>query len=333
MNDWNISESAAALHSDALVWDMVVPLAPMVKNDFELLPRYHAAGTNFVSLTVAGDDCGVAEGMHRMAWARAELKARADRYVFVERTEDIGRAKVEGKLAIGLHLEGTRCMDRDLDMVQLYYDLGIRHCILAFNMSNSAAGGCAEIDDVGLTRFGIRLAEAMNRVGMIIDLSHTSIRSTMEVMERTSDPVIISHSNASGVYSHYRNVTDEQIRACAGTGGVVGISGSATYLGDERSSNEAIFAHIDHIVQLVGPKYVGLGMDFVNDVEALRGYILARPEEWPEKDGRGFDKLGYAPPEQVPGLTELMLRKGYAEADVRSILGENFLRLCEKTWK
>jgi membrane dipeptidase len=303
-----------------------------VGNDFPLLDRFARAGTNFVSLTIAGDDVGTGEAMHRLAWARAAIRG-SDRLALVERADDIARAKQEGRLAVGLHLEGTRCLERDLDMVQLFYDLGIRHGILAFNMNNSAAGGCADLDDPGLSRYGRRLVAAMNRAGMIVDLSHTGDRSTLQVMEMTTAPVIISHSNARAVVTHYRNVSDEQIRACARTDGVVGISGSSAYLGVEPATAAAMFRHIDHIAQLVGPRHVGLGTDFVADTKALLGYINARPEEWPDNQGQGYRSIHYAPPETLPELTELMLAHGYDEASALGVLGENWLRVCRAAWK
>lgn len=332
MNAQSISPQAVALHRRALVWDMILPLAPVVGNDFPLLSRFVAAGTHFVSLTIAGDDVGTGEAMHRLAWARAAIRSD-DRLALVEQADDVLRAKQAGRLAVGLHLEGTRCLERDLDMVPLFYDLGIRHGILAFNMNNSAAGGCADLDDPGLSRYGRRLVAAMNRVGMIIDLSHTGDRSTLQVMEMTDAPVIISHSNARAVVPHYRNVSDEQIRACAGTGGVVGISGSSAYLGVEPVTAEAMFRHVDHIAQLVGARHVGFGTDFVADTKALLGYINARPEEWPDNQGKGYSSIDYAPPETLPQLTELMLRHGYGEADILGVLGDNWLRVCRAAWK
>lgn len=328
----SLSEKAQALHKEALVWDMILPLAPEVGNDFKLLERFVAAGTDFVSLTIAGDDLPLGDAMRRLAFARAGIAANPALQLVLQ-ADDILAAKAAGKLAVGLHLEGTRCLDRDAGVLELYYALGIRHGILAFNRNNDAAGGCAEVDDVGLSRYGRRLVKEMNRLGMIIDLSHTSRRSTLEVMEMTQAPVIITHSNADAVFSHYRNVTDEQIKRCAASGGVVGLSGSSAYLGTLDTKAPAFFRHLDHMVQLVGPKHVGIGTDFVADVPALIRILGERPDEWPSNQGKGFLEMSYMPPEELVWVCELMLSKGYSEADVRAILGENWLRVCRQVWR
>ena len=197
---------------DALLWDMVLPLAPSVGNDFDLIDRFRAAGHSYVSLTIAGDDCGLAEAIHRLAGARRAIH-EAPTLRLVESVDDVLAAKADGKLAVGLHLEGTECLERDLDALDIMYELGIRHAILAFNLNNSAAGGCADLADSGLTRLGLRLVDRMAELGMLLDLSHMGERSTFEAMDRFGMPCVFTHSNAKALHAHYRNLTDEQARA------------------------------------------------------------------------------------------------------------------------
>jgi membrane dipeptidase len=331
--NWGVGEAAAKLHREALVWDMVLPLQASAGNDISILEQAHAAGFDFVSLTIAGDDCGVGEAIRLLASARRQI-ARADgKYVLATAADDITNAKSSGRLAVGLHLEGTRCLERDVAMIDIYYALGIRHNLIAFNLSNSAGGGCADEVDGGLTRFGRRVVDEMNRVGMVIDLSHVGYRTTLDILDRSQEPCIISHSNPQGVWPHYRNVRDDQIRRCAAGGGVVGISGSSAYLGVETSTVEAVFRHIDYVAQLVGADHVGLGLDFVREANTLARYIVANSDMWPPFQGRDFGGLTFLPPEKVPRLTELMLNRGYHTPDIRKILGENFLRVMKRVWK
>lgn len=330
--DWKILQHAEQLHCDAVVWDMVWPLEPWCGNDWDKLSRFRAAGIDVLSVTLAGDNHNIGQAVQRIAAARRRICSEPDDLRLVESVEDVHAAKCSGRLAVALHLEGTRCFERNLDMVEAFYQLGIRHTLLAFNQANSAGGGCAEKADGGLTRFGVELVREMNRVGMLLDLSHTGRRTSLEALEGTGRPAVFTHSNAAALAPHFRNLDDEQARACAATGGLVGVSSSSEYLGVEHASPEAIFAHIDHWVERVGPRHVGLGLDIVFDAEALSAWIRTRPEEWPGTDSPDWPGFNYATPEAVPRLTELMLDHGYADDDVRAILGGNYLRICGEVW-
>lgn len=333
MKDWNVSEKAARLHSESLVWDMVFPIEPWCGNGYDKLPRYRAAGFDLVSLCLAGDNHNIGEAIQRIGSARREILEQPDKYVFVQSTNDILRAKQESKLAIFFHCEGTRCFERNLDMVETFYALGIRHTLLAFNQTNSAGGGCAEKTDGGLSNYGRMLVAEMERVGMMVDLSHTGRKTGLDAMEMATHPMIFSHSVADSVHPHFRNLTDEQIRACARIGGVIGMSGSNGYLGDEKSENETIFRHIDHVAELVGPEYIGLGLDLVFDNDALNAWIRTRADEWPGADSPDWPGFSYAVPEQIPGLTQLMLDHGYDEQVIKGILGGNWMRVCQQVWR
>lgn len=317
--------------SGALVWDMVFPLEPWCGNDYAQLARFHAAGFHVISLTLAGDNHTIGEGIQRVAAARAHILGNADRYVLVERTADVDRARSENKLAVAFHLEGTRCFERNLDIIDAYYQLGVRHTLLAFNQANDVGGGCAERADAGLSKFGESVVRRMERVGMLLDLSHTGHRTTMDAMAIATKPCVFTHSMVDAVQPHFRNLKDDQIRACAKTGGVVGMSGSGEYMGDLACSNEAIVRHVDHIVQLVGAEHVGLGLDLVFDAEALNRWIRSRPEEWPQARDPSWPGFRYATLEQIPALTDLLLKR-YSETDVRNILGENWRRVCAQVW-
>lgn len=323
--------SGETLYEGALIWDMVLPFVDAGPSGSALLKRFARSGHDFVSLTVAGDHDSFTGAVEKLAKVRT-LARNENEFLFVEKVEDIVSAKAQGKLALGVHLEGTNCMERRIDLVQVFYDLGIRQCIPAFNLNNSVAGGCADRMDPGLSRFGERLIDEMQNTGILVDLSHTGYRSSMEAMERARRPMIFSHSNAKTLAPHYRNLEDDQIAACAKTGGVIGISGASIYLGDPAASAETFLRHVDHIVEIAGPEHVGLGTDYVEDTEDLARYILGNADEWP--DGLGLpDRMPtYRPPEQLPELIDCMVRHGYDDALIRGLLGENFLRVCRDAW-
>ena len=324
MTEWNISEEAAALHSEALVLDMTMPWLNYLPLDEQVEPlrRMAASGYTFVSLTLAIDSTSLNNTMHIIAKERAYFLANADKYVLVETVDDIRRAKQEKKLAIGFHFQGTNPISSDLNMVETYYKLGVRHMLMAYNKKNDVGDGCSERTDGGLTRFGVALVEEMNRIGMMVDVSHTGYRTSMDVFEVSPDPVVFSHALPLALWDTPRNIRDDQIKACAKSGGVIGFNGCGTFLGDNVTDTETMLRHIDYLAELVGPQHVGVGLDYVSDPMALAVYM-----------GADWGDTNFADPEQLPEITEGLLMRGYSEANIRSILGENWIDLAQRVWK
>jgi membrane dipeptidase len=219
----------------------------------------------------------------------------------------------------------------DLNMVSLYYKLGVRALLLCYNQKNSVGDGCHEPGNAGLSSFGRLLIAEMNRVGMLVDCSHTGYRTTMEAMEASSAPVLLSHSNARVLRDHERNVWDDQILACAQTGGVIGVNGMGIYIADNDASNEAMFRHIDHICDLAGWQHVGLGLDLVYFADGFYKLIRSKPDMYPPAEYPIPQE--FFQPEQLPGLVEMMLERGYTTEQVKGILGENYLRVARQVWK
>lgn len=328
-----ISKQCQALLDRGFMWDMIWPVDASIGNDIRHLADFRAAGVNFISLTVGNDDDTSARALARVAQARAFLRENSDTYAFVTSVQGIRAARRDGKMAVGLHFGGTRCLERNLDLVETFYALGVRHNLLVFNYTNSTGGGCAEIPDRGLTKYGEAMVREMNRVGMLLDLSHTGVQTSLDAMAISTKPVMFSHSNAQRVHNHYRNLTDEQIRACAATGGVVGMSASSGYLGVAQSSAAAICNHIDYVVGLVGDDHVGLGLDIVFEYEKLNAYIKTRPDQWPEALKPNWPGFNYLRPANIPEIADELLRRGYSEDSVLKIMGGNFMRICEQVWQ
>jgi membrane dipeptidase len=326
---------ATALHRDALVWDAhaCMPLHPDA--DLGALARHRAAGVDFVSINVGMDMNPLAQILTTLASFRAQLRRRDDLFVPVEDAGDIERAKAGGKLAVAFDLEGGVPLCERPEMVQLFYDLGVRQIHLAYNRNNALGGGCYD-DDVPLSALGRRIVGAINDAGMLMDCSHTGYRTSMDVMASSRTPVIFSHSNPLALAANARNVRDDQIDACAATGGVVCVNGVGRFLGDPEAGTAAIVRHVDHLVQRIGPEHVGLGLDYEyaqNLDDAPPG--LDRAHWWPPAHGYGKEgpRIRIAAPEQFPEITAGLLDLGYAEAAVRQILGGNMLRLARQVWR
>ena len=320
----------ASLVRDALVWDAhgCLPLSP--GSDVSGLARYAASGVDFVSINIGMDFNPLADCVKTLAYFRRWVGERPEQFVLAGTVDDVERAKREGKLAVAFDLEGTEPLDGDLDMVSFYYDLGVRQMLMAYNRNNRGGAGCMG-EDVGLTPFGRAVVEEMNRVGMLVDCSHTGYRSSMEMMEVSTAPVIFSHSNPRALWEHDRNVRDDQILACARTGGVVGVNGIGIFLGDNDTRSERVVDHVAYVAELAGPEHVGIGLDYSFDQEELQDFVKNHPEVFPA--GAKFDAISFVEPEQIPEIADLLAARGFSEAEVRGILGGNFLRVARRVWK
>jgi membrane dipeptidase len=323
---------ARRLLEQTLVWDNhgCMPLRPHDTAFLPQLMRYAKAGVDVVSLNVGFDAVAWENTPQMLAMFRHWIRSHPGRYRLVETVADIRRARRERRLGVFFDIEGGGALNGRLEMVELYRDLGVRWMLIAYNRNNQLGGGCMDVDR-GLTRFGRQVVTEMERVGMTVCCSHTGYRTTMDVMRHATRPVIFSHSNPLGVWRHRRNIRDEAIRACAGTGGVVGINGIGIFLGANDNRPETVVEHIDYVAQLVGPRHVGLGLDFEFDMAEAEEYVKAHPEMFPPKEGFA-NGMRIVPPESLAAIAAGLLARGYRKADLRAILGGNFLRVAQATW-
>jgi membrane dipeptidase len=332
MRDWGISSDAADLHRDALVWDMTLPIITpgTPEQKAALLPRLQRAGIDVQSITLAVDGIDFRTAAGQIAIHRRFVQQQGDTSLLLESADDVVRAKREGRLAVGFHFQGTAPFEESLGWVDLFYQLGVRHALMAYNEKNRVGCGCHVPEDTGLSDFGRSLIREMNRIGMIVDCAHTGYRTTMETFEASESPVIVSHTNVYELRDHPRCVRDDQIEACAKQGGVLGITGLSEFLGKGAPSVERWVDHVDHVANLVGPAHVGLGLDYVFDLPTFESFVRSNPERYPPEE---YGEMAQLELEQVPQITQELLRRGYSESEVRGILGENWLRVCREIWK
>ena len=331
MNHPPISSDALRLHRDALVWDMTLPIitpgSPERKQS--LFRRAAAAGFDYISITLAVDLYDFRAAATELARHRSFVAEHGDIAVLADSTAAIGEARAAGKLAIGFSFQGTAPFESELGFVDLFYELGVRHALMAYNDQNLVGSGCHVAVDKGLTAYGRELVAEMNRVGMVVDCAHTGYRTTMETIEASTSPVIISHTNARALTDHPRCVRDDQIKACAGSGGVVGMTGLNIFLGGEATPRR-LADHIDHVADLVGPEHVGLGLDYVYDLETFQKFTDGSPELY--SPDANYSNMSQIELEDAPRITEELLARRYNETEVRGILGENWMRVCHQVW-
>lgn len=259
-----------------------------------------------------------------------------DRLIHVRRAEDIVQARREGKLAVMLGFQNGTHLDRNLANVDFFHGLGIRQIQLTYNELNALGAGCTERADVGLSDFGVAVVERMNELGMLVDLSHCGVRTTLDAIEVSKRPVIVSHSNCRALNDNMRCKTDEQIRKLAARGGVIGITTVNFFVSNKpRSTLDDYIAHIEHVVKLVGIDHVGIGTD-----SSVPGWRVNFPDEKTFWDFHG--QFSFKPgadvrwppfieeldvPEKFHVIRRRLLQKGFSASDTAKVLGGNFMRI------
>lgn len=316
-------------------WDAHACLPQHPLADFTPVRRLHAAGVNYVSLNVGADMNPLSQVMSVIAGYRATIAADPERYALVSSVDDIIQAAADGRMAISFDLEGALPLLEQPDMVALYAQLGVRQIHFAYNRNNSVADGCHDVAR-GLTPLGQRMVEAVNENGILMDCSHTGRLCSLEIMNASSQPVIFSHANPYTLVQHGRNVTDEQIRACAATGGVVCVSGLSFFLGSAQPDANDVARHVAYIADLVGIKHAGIGLDICFQQPGLddtppgdfdAGYW------WPASAGYSADKPpSFTPPEVWRELPAALRRAGMSEAEAELVLGRNMMRVAQQVW-
>jgi membrane dipeptidase len=319
-----------------LTWEAhtCLPLSP--RADFAPLDAYRAAGVDYVSINVGMDMNPLSQVMSVIAGFRATIAAHPERFVLVSTVAEIERARASGRLAIGFDLEGAMPLLEEPAMVALYRDLGVRQIHLAYNRNNNVADGCHDVER-GLTPLGRRIVAAVNAAGMLMDCSHTGRRCSLDVMAVSTQPVIFSHSNPLALVEHGRNVTDEQIRACAATGGVICASGVSMFVGTRTPTAVDVARHAAYVADLVGVDHAGIGFD-VSFQEP--GVDDTPPGDfdatywWPKAAGydRAIAKSAYPPVAAWRDLPAALSATGMTADEAARVMGGNMARVARGVW-
>ncbi|HVN33648.1 MAG TPA: membrane dipeptidase [Casimicrobiaceae bacterium] len=312
-----------------------LPLSPDA--DFAPLDEYRAAGVNYVSVNIGMDMNPVSQVLSVIAGFRRRIAARPDRYLLAASVADIEQAAASGRLAIGFDLEGALPLQGEPAMVALYRDLGVRQIHLAYNRNNSVADGCHDVER-GLTDLGRRIVAAVNDAGLLMDCSHTGRRCSLDIMAASTKPVIFSHSNPAALVEHGRNVTDEQIRACAATGGVVCVSGVSMFVGSREPTVEHVARHAAYVADRVGVEHAGIGLDisFVQPgIDDTPPGAFDAGYWWPKSAGydRALTRSTYPPISSWRVLSTALQATGMTRDEAALVMGGNMARVAGNVWR
>ncbi len=240
-----------------------------------------------------------------------EVEKFGDKIIIMDKSEDIIKAKRNGKIVALISLEGGEPIQYNPILLKAFYKLGVRAISLTWNERNMLADGVSESrTGGGLTNLGLQVLEEMQKIGIIVDVSHISEAGFWDIIENCRKPIIASHSDCRALCEHPRNLTDEQIKAIAEKNGVIGINFYPKFLVKKGEATiDDVIKHMEHIIKIAGIDYVGLGSDF---------------------DGISSTPKGLEDVSKLPNLTAKLLERGYSKNDIKKILGENFLRVIRQ---
>jgi len=272
---------------------------------------------------------------------KARAETHADKILIALRARDFERAKRERKLAILMNFQDATMLDGDARNVEALHALGMRCFQLTYNSRNLLGDGCTERTDAGLSDFGVAVVEKMNAVGVLVDLSHCGRQTTLDGIAFSRKPVAITHTMIQSLRpGHPRAKTDDQLRALAEKGGVVGIAALGYFIGPDpggATTIETYADHIEHAVNVAGAEHVGLSTDF--PVRGLASW--ATREGWYEPRLRSFKPSydvkwppwipGLDEPERFRNLTRVLSGRGWKSSSLELLLGRNWLRLFSDT--
>ncbi len=337
-----ISPEAERIHRSSIIVEAHRDVFEMVrlKNAGErypvintILPRLKKGGVTATFYAICGDAVSHSKGTYRYLSAalenidalRQEAEASGGKIKFILSADDIPGTPSTDTHYFLLSFEGGRPLEGRLEHLRNFYHLGLRAMQITWNLRNELADGVGEEKTGGgLTRFGASVVREMNRLGMLVDLAHISRTGFFHVLDVAEGPVVCSHSNCKKLYLHPRAIDDEQIKALAKTGGVLGINAIATQVADKNPTLDKLVDNVSHIVDLVGIDHVGLGLDFVKD----DGPLHPDDELFNASDNKLLPDLENE--EDLMNLTDRLFRRGFKENEIKKILGENFLRVLRQ---
>lgn len=331
---------AEELHKSSIVIDATCPLA----NHQEYWRNYIDGGFTAIAPTINMPPNFVRDTIQRLGVWLAKIRDNSDTLMHVLTVEDIYKAKEDSKLGLIFHFQGSTPFETDLNNVGVYHKLGLRMVQLTYNIKDFVGDGCAERTSCGLSDFGLKLIAELDRSGIVVDCAHTSYQTTMDAIEASTNPVIVSHGNAMAVRDHKRNLPDDVLKAIANNKGSVGLTGYPDFVSEGKPpSLEDLVDHAEYMANLIGIDHVHIGMDYfwaqkgvASDEEAWAVYndFVARgiwsPSEYsppPLMYPDGIDM-----PEKIGNLTAALLKRGFTDEDVKKILGLNLIRVFKQVW-
>ena len=341
-----IAPAARELYARSLILDCnsAPPLnngkVPLPQSDLDLVRN---SGVNLLKLTLGGSNSDFVSTVDLLGFVQRICEVHPDYLMQVRVPSDMERAKRENKLGIIFSFESAEMLDGDLDRIEIFRDLGVRVMQFSYNKTSPFGAGVMAPDGGGLTELGRKAAAAMNDAGIAIDVSHANRATTADALAVSKKPVIMTHAGCAAIHAHPRNKTDEQLRALADKGGVLGIY-DLPYLtaSPKQPTVDDYIAHMEHALTVMGEDHVGVGSDvglepfdtspkgmaeFQKSEEARQKSGLAAPEE-----DRPTYVIGLNTPRRIEVIADRLLMRGHSARVTEKVIGGNFVRVLKEIW-
>lgn len=329
-------QRAMNLYRDSIIIDCLnySPTLPNL-NHPEYLEEYAQAGVSATHFTIQTPDGGLRDFLNQISlWH--EVVRNTDCRIAAT-ANDIRVSKKEQRKCLILGIQNAKPLEDNLAYVRIFHLLGIRVIQPAYDGQNLIGSGGDE-RDAGITKLGRKMIAEMNRIGILIDASHCGFQTTMDAIHFSAKPIAFTHTNPRALCDHYRNKTDEQFKALAARGGVVGLTAFSPISRTHKEKEPTLMDFldfIDYVSNLIGSQHVGFGLDLAPvarwDEEGHRIWAQKNPALAPQS----IDKIsieGLAKPSKIINIARGLVSRGYRDEEIRGILGENFLHLFEQVW-
>jgi membrane dipeptidase len=345
-NASSASQAATDLYQRAMVLDC--NSAPVGLNGELPIPQaaldmMRSSGVNVIKLTIGGINSGFSDTVDDIAFLLQMTEKHPSCFLQVRVPADIERARTEGKLGIISSFESVEMLEGKIERIETFRNLGVRVMQLSYNRKSPFGAGVLEPEGGGLTALGRQAVSKMNAVGVAVDLSHANPQTTADAISASAKPVLMTHAGCAAVHAHPRNKTDDQLRALAAKGGVLGIY-DLPYLAasPKQPTVDDYMAHMEHALKLIGEEHVGVGSDagiepfdtsekgmaeFKKVEEQRQKSGLAAPEE-----DRPTYVVGLNNPRKIEVIADQLLKRGYSARTAEKVIGANFARVLGEIW-
>ncbi len=338
--DKSIEERIDRLHAGGIVdlhFDLPMDLYEKRERknvlETEFLPELDAGSIGLVGVAIYIEDrylleTGLRVALDQVARLYAEAEA-CERFAICRSYREIQKAREQGKIALLITMEGAEPLGTDLNLLRIFYELGVRSIGLTHARSNAAGHGgifaSSGSAQEGLTEFGRDLVRECEKLGVIVDLAHINPAGFDDILSITTKPPIVSHTNARRYYDIERNISDEQIKMIGERRGVIGVNSVLVSPREEESTLDRYIDHIEHIANLIGIDGVGIGFDFFEFIY----------RQWPESRQREL-AAKFTTPHFIPdlrnhshakNLSRKLIERGFTDEQIEKILSRNWMRI------